>query len=131
MDFTIARTPAWRWLLSLFGATEARSKVRLDGDALDVEFGPFHHRIGLGDVSKVSVAYRTLAWWQYSIGWRTNLAGTVALMGAAANVVQLSLARPFKARLFPGITVTCRELYISMEDPDAFVRAVGSRLAQA
>jgi hypothetical protein len=130
MNFNISRTPAWRWLLALFGATSSHSQVRIEEDALDVEFGPFHHRIALADVARVSVAYRKLSWWQYSIGWRTNFAGTVGLLGEAANVVQVSLLKPFKARLFPGISVTCRELFISMEAPDAFVSAVGTRLAR-
>jgi hypothetical protein len=131
MNFTISRTPTWSWLLSLFGATGARSRVRLDDDALDVEFGPFHERIALRDVARVGVAHRQLPWWQYSIGWRANLRGSVALLGEAANVVQLSLARPFRVRLFPGVRVTCRELFISLEAPDAFVRAVGTKLARA
>lgn len=131
MDFTISRAPAWRWLLSLFGATERHSSVHLDDEALDVEFGPFHHRIPLAEVQKVTLSHRTLPWWQYSIGWRTNFGGRVALLGEAANVVQVSLRRPFKARLFPGVHVNCQELFMSMEAPDAFVSAVGTKLARA
>lgn len=129
MEFTISRTPTWRWLLALLGATEKRAKVRLDDDSMDVEFGPFHHRIALADVSKVAV--RDLPWWQYSIGWRTNLNGSVGLLGSTSNVVQVSLSKPFKAHLFAGVRVTCRELFVSLDAPDAFVTAVGNKLGRA
>ena len=131
MTYTISRSPFWRWLLALFGATGERSQVRLHPDALDVQFGPFHERIALGELTQVAVAHRRLPWWRYSLGWRTNLVGTVALMGAPENVVRLSLARSRLVRLFPGVRVPCRELLISLEEPDAFVAAVEARLAAA
>jgi hypothetical protein len=131
MTYTISRSPSWRWLLGLLGATQDRSQVRLDGDALDVWFGPFHERIALGELTGVAVAHRRLPWWKYSLGWRSNLVGTVALLGTPANVVRLSLARSRMVRLFPGVRVPCKALLISLEAPDDFVAAVEARRAAA
>jgi hypothetical protein len=127
MTYTISRSPFWRWLLALFGATEGRSQVRLHPDALDVQCGPFHERIALGDLEEVAVAHRQLPWWRYSLGWRTDLLGRVALVGAPANLVRLTLASRRWVRLFPGVRVPCRELLVSLEAPDDFVRAVEAR----
>jgi hypothetical protein len=129
MDFAIARSPTWGWLLSAFGASAKRSVVRMEDDALDVEFGSFHQRISYSDIQSASVVARRLSGWRYSIGWRTNLAGTVALLGAAENVVGLELSKPFAAKLVPLFPkVSCHTLNISLEAPDAFVIALRSKL---
>ncbi len=121
-EFNIKRSKAFRWLLVLFSATEARSKVRIEAEHLDVHFGPFHERIAFNDI--LTVEQVPLEWWQYSIGWRVNLKGGVGLIGDAANVVRLTLAVPFRARLVPGTRVWCRALSISLEEPERFVAAV-------
>lgn len=126
MRFQIDRTPAWRWLLALFGATEARSYVDVREREVEVRFGFFHQTIPLTDIRAAEVAMRKVPWYAYSIGWRTNLMGAVGLIGAARNVVKLSLAK--SRRVFIGLPVECRELYVSMEQPDALVAALQPRL---
>ncbi len=122
--FPIARSPAWKWLLALFGATADRAQVRLHPDALDVEFGPFRERLSLSEVSAVEVAFREVPWWRRSLGWRTDLVGRVALVGRSANLVRLTLEPARRVRVFPGLWARCRELLVSLEEPDAFVAAV-------
>ncbi|MEW6430796.1 MAG: hypothetical protein AB1730_04745 [Myxococcota bacterium] len=126
MKFQIDRTPTWRWLLALLGATEARSFVDVREREVEVRFGFFHQTIPLAEIRGAEVAMRRVPWYAYSIGWRTNFAGAVGLIGAARNVVKLSLGR--SRRVFLGLPVECRELYVSMENPDAFVAALQSRL---
>ena len=127
-EFDILRSASFRWLLALFGATRARSKVRLEATALDVHFGPFHERIPFSNV--VSAERVPLKWWQHSIGWRTNLKGGVGLIGDSTNVVRLSLAQPMSVRLMPLVRATCQELFISMEAPGEFLAALAPRIAR-
>lgn len=124
--FAIARSPRFAWLLALFGATADRAQVRLHPDSLDVEFGPFHERLPLSEVVGVEVAYREVPWWRRSLGWRTDLVGTVALVGRSANLVRLTLEPARRVRVFPWAWARCRELLVSLEEPDAFVAAVRS-----
>lgn len=130
MRFEIARSPVWRWLLAGLGATERRSVVEVDDEAVDVTFGFFHQRIPFSELKGASVAMRTVPWYLYGIGWRTNLAGGVGLIGAARDIVKLELAKPRRVSI-AGLPVTCRELYISMQEPDAFVAALGPKVARA
>jgi len=127
MRFQIDRTPTWSWLLSMFGATKDQSYVDVREGEVEVRFGFFRQVIPLSEIRAASVAARTLPWYQYSIGWRTNLAGRVALVGAARNLVKLELNHPRPMNI--GIPVRCRELFVSMEAPDAFVAALQPRLA--
>lgn len=130
MRFEIARTPTWRWLLAALGATASRSFVEVAEDGVDVRFGSFHQHIPYSELKSASVAMREVPWYRYSIGWRTNLRGGVGLIGAARDIVKLELTRPRRVSL-AGLPVSCRELYISMEAPDAFVAALGPRVARA
>lgn len=130
MNFQISRTPTWAWLLSVFGATKANSVVTVEQDTLDVHFGFFHHRLPLTNLKSAGVVARKLPWYRYSLGWRTDFQGRIALMGEAANVVELQFSTPFEARVAPLTPmIRCHTLLISMEAPDAFVAELGRRLA--
>ncbi|MBL9039041.1 MAG: PH domain-containing protein [Archangium sp.] len=122
MRFMIARSTMWRWLLWLFGATERSSFIEVTPDALDVRFGFFHQRIPRAQVRRVEVV-GTPSWYQWGIGWRTNLAGGVGLIGTTRGLVRIELteARP----MFIGILVRAHQLTVSMEEPERFAAAVG------
>lgn len=128
MRFQIDRTPTWSWLLAAFGATKDHSFVDVRDREVEVRFGFFHQTIPLTEIRAASVAMRTVPWYRYGIGWRTNLSGTVGLIGAARNVVKLELSRSRRVNLGLPVNVECRELYVSMEEPDAFVAALQPRL---
>ena len=123
MRFLMSLSPTWRWLLALLGATTERSYVDVGADGLEVRFGSFLQRIPFREVIGAMVYIRTAPWYAYSIGWRTNLRGGVALIGAPKNLVKLELRTARRVSLM-GIPTTMRELYVSLEDPDAFVQAV-------
>ena len=123
MRFPMSVSPTWRWLLALLGGTPERSYVEVGADGLEVRFGSFSQRIPFREVISVVVYARTVPWYAYFIGWRTNLRGGVALVGAAENLVKLELRTARRVSLM-GIPTTMRELYVSLENPDAFLRAV-------
>lgn len=123
MRFPMSLSPTWRWLLAFLGGTPERSYVEIGTDGLEVRFGWFSQRIPFLEVISVAVHARTVPWYAYRIGWRTNLRGGVALVGSAENLVKLELRAARRVSLM-GIPTTMRELYVSLEDPDAFLRAV-------
>jgi hypothetical protein len=129
MRFQIDRTPTWSWLLAALGATKDLSFVEVRDREVEVRFGSFHETIPLSELRAASVAMRTVPWYRYGIGWRSNLNGKVGLIGAARNVVKLELSRSRRVDIgLPLMKVECRELYVSMEEPDAFVAALQPRL---
>ena len=94
-----------------------------------MRFGSFLQRIPFREVISVAISARTLPWYMYSIGWRANLRGRVALVGASKNLVKLELLTARRVSLM-GIPTTMRELYVSLEDPDAFVQVVRPHLGK-
>ena len=123
MRFPMSLSPTWRWLLALLGGTPERSYVEVGAEGLEVRFGSFSQRIPYRELTRVAIHARTVPWYAYRIGWRMNLRGGVALVGAAENLVRLELRTARQVSLM-GIPTMMRELYVSLEDPDAFLRAV-------
>lgn len=116
--FALRRDPVWRPLLLLFGGTAGGSFVELGPGTLRVRFGPgFDATIPRAEVAEAApVRWPLLG----GVGWRTNLRGAVALVGATRGVVRLRLVAPRRCRFF-GVPLRCRELYVSLEEPDAFL----------
>lgn len=112
-------------LLWLFGGTDARSYVEIEGDTLHVRFGfLFDERIPIADIVLIErQEWPLLA----GIGWRTNLIDSIAVVGSRSNVVRLKLSpRRWMKVLLP---VHVESLYVSVDDPDAFVSEIRRRLA--
>jgi len=117
-----------RWvkpLLSVFGGTAERSFVELEGDSLHIRFGFFFDE--RFPVSKISSVERTE--WPIigGLGWRTNFIDTVALVGSYSNVVRLRLSPAVPVRMITRMNV--ESLYVSVEDPDAFVAELRRKIA--
>ncbi len=123
MKFPMRRLWVLRPLYALFGGVGRWSYAEIDGDGVFVRFGFFKARVPFENIASVE-AFR-LPWWAISLGWRTDLRHRIGLLGAMSGVVKLKLARPQGMSLFAW--VPCDELYVSLEDPEAFVRATGSR----
>jgi hypothetical protein len=122
MRFQILRSGGFSWLLRLFGASAAKSFVAVTPSGLHVRFGPFAQDIPRAEVQAVSLHAETVPWFRTGIGWRTDLMGKVALIGAPRNVVRIELNPERKVWLM-GIRVTMRELFISLEEPQRFIEA--------
>jgi len=112
-------------LLWLFGGTEGRSYVEIEDDTVHVRFGfLFDERIPIASIALVErQPWPLLA----GIGWRTNLIDSIAVVGSRTGVVRLKLSpRKWMKVLFP---VNVESLYVSVDDPDAFVAEIRRRPA--
>lgn len=124
MRTSIHRSNWVKPLLWLFGGTDARSYVEIDGDSVHVRFGfLFDERIPLKNIVKAERQHWPLLG---GIGWRTNLIDSIAVVGSHSNVVRLEIApRMWMKVLFP---VRVEYLYVSVDDPDAFVSEIKRRI---
>ncbi len=118
-QFPIKRSPWWRFLLMLFGATTAHSYLPVDGERLVARFG--WYRLELPRAQIVAVEPVRWPWWA-GIGWRVG-GGRLGLIGATAPVLCIRLASPHRTRLL-GIPLQVRELYVSVDDPAAVQAAL-------
>lgn len=120
--FPILITQFSQLLMIPFGVTKRRAFVQLQDGVLHVRFGPmFDERIPLDNIEAAEVS-RWPRW--AGVGPRTNLRGAVGLVGSYGNVVRLTLKEPMDVHLFVA-PVSCRRLYLSLEDPDHFLQEIG------
>lgn len=118
--FPILISPLWRPLLLPFGATAASSYAEIEDDYLRVRFGwLFDHRFPLLHVEGASPSHWPL--WA-GVGWRTNFAGTVGLVGTYVNVVEVRFSEPQRVRLL--LPTMCQRLFVSLEEPRPFIWAL-------
>jgi hypothetical protein len=118
--FPIGRSPLWRPLLLLFGATACRSYVELAEGRLTARFGwLFRHSFPLSDIE--GAARRS---WPLlgGIGWRSNLVGVIGLIGSRAGVVEVRFRQ--RRWLWMLLPLPCNRLAVSLDDPEAFLEAL-------
>lgn len=118
--FEILRTPLLIPLLLPFGGSKARSVIELGERQLHCKFGFLFDESFRYD--EITGAERDRWPWYGGLGWRTDLRGKIALVGSLDNVVRIDLKPDTKARLFAKLP--CKQLYISLEEPDAFLEAL-------
>jgi hypothetical protein len=119
--FAMRVDPWWRPVLGLWGVTRQRAYVALEGDAVAVCFGFFRHRFPRAGIVHARPVRGGLA---YGIGWHTDFFRTLVVNGSLAGQVELHFAAPVRFRLL-GLPSRCRRLRLSLETPDAFLRALG------
>ena len=109
-----------RALATLFGGRHARATVTDDG--LVVRYGVmFSVDVPLTAVRSATRAERTW-WWGIGVhGWKHVWVAN----GSQRDLVRLTLDPEQRARTL-GIPVRVRELIVSVQDPDAFIAAVGT-----
>lgn len=120
--FPILITELSRLFMIPFGVTGRRAYVQLEEGELRVRFGPmFDERI---PVKKIEAA-ETARWPRWAgVGPRANLRGAVGLVGSYSNVVKLTFKEPIDVHLYVA-PVKCSRLYLSLEHPVAFLKAIG------
>ena len=119
-SFPIRVDPWWRPVLWLFGVTPARSLVTLEGDAIGVRFGFWQHHFPREQILAARRVRGSLLW---GIGWHTDLRRRLVVNGSLAGMVELDLAAPEPYRLL-GLPGRFTQLSVSLEQPDAFLRAL-------
>lgn len=119
--FPIRRDPWWVPLLVPYGATSGRSYVELADDQLVARFGwLFDYSFPLAGIEGAGPR----SWpWLYGIGWKSNVFGVIGLIGSYRNVVEVRLKR--RRWIWMLLPWSCNRLAVSMEDPEAFLEALG------
>lgn len=113
-------------MLLPFGVTRRSAVAQLRDGKLHVQFGPmFDQTFGLDEIEAVEASHWPV--WA-GIGPRLNFRGAVGLIGAYRNVVQVTFKEPQDVRMFV-IPASCERLYLSLEEPDAFIEALEEHLA--
>jgi hypothetical protein len=125
MRFPILISPLWRAFLLPFGGTPGRSFAEVEDGQLHVRMGClFNERFLLADVEAASPSHWPV--WA-GIGWRTSFRGTVGLIGTYVNIVEVRFKEPQRVRMV--VPMTCRRLYLSLDEPRDFVAAVQAATA--
>lgn len=113
-----------RWalpLLAICGGLPRSSYVEVGPQEVLLRFGwGFAATIPRDDIEHVRPArWSALA----GLGWRVTLKGSIGLIGSLSGVVEISLKRRrvFRVVFLPWPT---RKLYVSLQDPEAFLRAL-------
>src|SRR3954470_2780015 len=124
MRFPIRVDPWWYPVLALFGVSSSRSYVAVEDATVEVRFGFYRHRLRRDNVV---AARRVRRSWLYrlaaGIGWHTDFVNGLVVNGSLGGLLELQLAAPERSRLL-GIPIRFRRLWISLEQPDAFLRAL-------
>ncbi len=121
MRFPIRVDPIWRSFLLAGGATRRNAYVELTDNGIHFRFGLLFDRTV--PYSDVKAAFRRSWPLWYGIGWRSNLRGAIGLIGSYEDIVEVRLKKRTRAWLvFP-----CDRIAVSVEQPDAFIRAVEER----
>jgi hypothetical protein len=125
--FPIRRYWWLRPLLFLFGGTRRGSFVEIGRRALRVRFGPLFDESF--DIVEIEVV-RYGRWpFVFGLGWRTDLAGRIALVGSYSGIVEIKLrARQRRRFLLPFLHLKYDRLVVSLDDPEAFLDAARSLL---
>ena len=115
------RVDSWQWpLLALFGVRRDRAHVTLDGDGIDVRFGFWQHRFPRAHLVGARNAGRVL---RYGLGWHADFVNSLCINGSFGGMVELTFDPPERIRLL-RLPCRCKRLFISLEDPEAFLRAL-------
>ncbi|CAN5566936.1 hypothetical protein BH23CHL2_BH23CHL2_08160 [soil metagenome] len=124
LRFQIDRAAWVKPLLVLFTATESRSWIELRETGLAAQYGWYRLEV---PSSAIVGADRDQWPWYAGIGWRTNFRTVIGLIGSYRGIVRLEIDPPQRARLL-RIPLGLTQLYISFEDADGFLEALGRQV---
>jgi hypothetical protein len=115
------RYGVFRWLLSVMGMGPRFSRIELTDDSLVVRMGwAFRATVARSAITGVQGASGLVGGIGVH-GWR----GRWLVNGAASGLVTLTIDPPGRAYMM--VPVQLRQLTMSLEDPDAFIDALGPR----
>ncbi len=113
----------WRPLIVPFGGTDARSYAEITDDGqLHVRFGfLFDHTFPLASIERVGGARPP--WWA-GIGWQTNFASSVGLLGSHDGCVEIRFREATTINV--PLPSRCERLTISLKLPREFLAALAA-----
>ena len=114
----------WRPLIVPLGGTDARSYAEISDDGqLRVRFGfPFDHTFPIASIERVEGARPQ--WWA-GIGWHTNFASDVRLLGSHDGCVEVLFREPHTINM--PLPTRCERLTISLKLPREFLAALAAQ----
>jgi hypothetical protein len=120
------RMAYWSWLLPIMlvaGAGPSTAQITIEDDVLRVQMGWFWFRATIPLRSILHARRSGNAW--FSVGVHTTGMGGWIVNGSPLGMVHLTIEPPASGR-FAGLPIQIRNLWLSLEDPDAFVAALTS-----
>ena len=124
MNFAIRVDPWWWPVLIIIGVLPSSPRyVALEDRLVRVRLGWLETRFPR---AHIVAAQRVQGDWRWSIGWHVVPVGTKALIvnGSWAGMVELRLEPPLARSLLVPLICSC--VRFSLEEPDAFLEALGS-----
>jgi hypothetical protein len=114
----------WHWLLPLLtvaGAPPSTARIEIENDQLHVQMGWFWFRATVPFRSIVHARRSANAW--FSVGIHTDGMRGWIVNGSPHGMVHLTIEPPAVGR-FAGLPIQISNLWLSLEDPDAFIAAL-------
>jgi hypothetical protein len=124
VQFRIRVDPWWWPLFFIAGVLSSSPRyVALEEGVVHVRLGWLQTRFPR---AHIVAAQRGHGDWRWSIGWHVVFVGTKALIvnGSWAGMVELQLEPPLVSRALL-IPIRCSCVRFSLEEPDAFLAALG------
>lgn len=119
MDFPIRIAPLLTPLLWPFGVRGPKAVASLEDGRLRLQFGAlFDHSFPLTDIEHISRS--SWPWWM-GMGLRIGLDRKLGLIGSLQGILCIHFREPVRVQSL--VPLRCQDLYLSLEDPDAFITA--------
>jgi hypothetical protein len=122
LKFAISYNSVFRTLATITGTGPGQSGVEVEADRIDVRMGwAFRASIPRAAVTKVDQVDRIPPLYGFGVhGW----GGRWAVNGSQRGAVKLTIDPPAEGRVL-FVPVKLRELYLSIDQPEAFIVAAG------
>ncbi len=122
MKFEISYNPMFRTLATITGTGPGQSGVEVAADRIDIRMGwAFQASIPRSNIKTIEQVDRIPPLYGFGVhGWN----GRWAVNGSQRGAVKLTMEPAAQARVL-FVPVTLRELYLSLEEAEAFIVAAG------
>ena len=118
------RMAYWAWLLPimlLVGAGPSTASIAIEDDVLRVKMGWFWFRATVPLRSIVHARRSSSSW--FAVGVHTDMMRGWIVNGSPLGMVHLTIEPPADGR-FAGLPIRMSNLWLSLEEPEAFVAAL-------
>ena len=123
MRFPFQMGRGMRILLAPLRVTAANSFAEIDNDTLRIRFGPLFDQSF--PIAEIAAVQRDVWPWYYGLGVKIGFRKRLGVMASYQNIVRVSLRSPRKIPLAFGIGTKIVHLFLSLQDADGFIRALG------